>query len=119
MINIRNFTPTFLLRRLANLQFAIAMLLLIGILIAIGTIIEQEQTISFYKTNYPDIAPIFGFLDWRFIYFFNLNKIYRSYWFALILIVFASSLIACTFTTQLPLLKKFKLWRFFKYPNQF
>ena len=51
--------------------------------------------------------------------FFNLNKIYRSYWFALILIVFASSLIACTFTTQLPLLKKFKLWRFFKYPNQF
>ena len=119
MINIRNFAPTFLLRRLANLQFAIAMLLLIGILIAIGTIIEQEQTISFYKTNYPDIAPIFGFLDWRFIYFFNLNKIYRSYWFALILIVFASSLIACTFTTQLPLLKKFKLWRFFKYPNQF
>tara|TARA_B100000683_G_scaffold8301_1_gene9058 strand:- start:21882 stop:23189 length:1308 start_codon:yes stop_codon:yes gene_type:complete len=119
MINTRNFSPTFLLRRLANLQFAIAILLIIGVLIAIGTVIEQEQTLSFYKTNYPEAAPIFGFIDWRFIYFFDLNKIYRSYWFALILIIFASSLIACTFTTQLPSLKKFKLWRFFKYSNQF
>tara|TARA_B100000767_G_scaffold234905_1_gene227918 strand:+ start:1140 stop:2447 length:1308 start_codon:yes stop_codon:yes gene_type:complete len=119
MINTKNLTPTFLLRRLANLQFAIAMLLLIGILIAVGTIIEQEQTIAFYRINYPETFPIFGFVDWRFIYFFSLNKIYRSYWFALILVVFASSLIACTFTTQLPSLKKFKLWRFFKYPNQF
>ena len=119
MINTRNFSPTFLLRRLANLQFAIAILLIIGVLIAIGTVIEQEQTLSFYKTNYPEASPIFGFIDWRFIYFFDLNKIYRSYWFALILIIFASSLIACTFTTQLPSLKKFKLWRFFKYSNQF
>lgn len=119
MSNTRKIAPVFFLRRLADLQFAISLLLLIGILIAIGTVIEQEQTITFYKSNYPEVTPIFGFVDWRFIYFFGLNKIYRSYWFASILIIFASSLIACTFTTQLPLLNKFKLWRFFKYPGQF
>ena len=107
MIIIKNFSSNFILRRLANLQFAIGMLLLIGILIAIGTFIEQDQSIVFYQTNYPESQPIFGFVDWRFIYFLSLNKIYTSYWFAFILFVFASSLIACTFTTQLPLLKKF------------
>ena len=106
MIIIKNFSSNFILRRLANLQFAIGMLLLIGILIAIGTFIEQDQSIVFYQTNYPESQPIFGFVDWRFIYFLSLNKIYTSYWFAFILFVFASSLIACTFTTQLPLLKK-------------
>ena len=119
MIKIEIFSLKPLLRRLANLQFAIIMLLLIGILIALGTFIEQEQSLIFYKTNYPETAPIFGFIDWRFIYFCNLNKIYRSYWFAILLIIFASSLIACTFTTQLPVLKKFKLWQFFKYTRQF
>jgi cytochrome c biogenesis protein len=119
MIIIKNFSSNFILRRLANLQFAIGMLLLIGILIAIGTFIEQDQSIVFYQTNYPESQPIFGFVDWRFIYFLSLNKIYTSYWFAFILFVFASSLIACTFTTQLPLLKKFKLWQFRKNSKQF
>jgi hypothetical protein len=109
MTIIKNFSLNLILRRRANLQFAIGMLLFIGILIAIGTLIEQDQSIVFYQTNYPESQPIFGFVDWRFIYFLSLNKIYTSYWFASILFVFASSLIACTFTTQLPLLKKFKL----------
>lgn len=119
MTVIKNFSFNFILRRLANLQFAIAMLLVIGFSIAIGTFIEQDQSLTFYQTNYNENQPIFGFIDWRFIYFFSLNKIYTSYWFILILFVFASSLIACTFTTQLPLLKKFKRWQFLKYPKQF
>tara|TARA_B110001450_G_scaffold82008_1_gene77851 strand:- start:17231 stop:18541 length:1311 start_codon:yes stop_codon:yes gene_type:complete len=119
MVVIKNFSSNSILRRLANLQFAIGLLLFIGILIAIGTFIEQDQSIVFYQTNYPETQPIFGFIDWRFIYFLSLNKIYTSYWFACILFVFASSLIACTFTTQLPLLKKLKLWQFRKNPKQF
>ena len=110
MMFIKNFSLNLILRRLANLQFAIGMLLFIGILIAIGTFIEQDQSIVFYQTNYPESQPILGFVDWRFIYFFGFNKIYTSYWFAFVLFIFASSLIACTFTTQLPLLKKFKLF---------
>jgi cytochrome c biogenesis protein len=119
MMFIKNFSLNLILRRLANLQFAIGMLLFIGLLIEIGTFIEQDQRIVFYQTNYPESQPILGFVDWRFIYFFGFNKIYTSYWFAFVLFIFASSLIACTFTTQLPLLKKFKLWQFRKNPKQF
>ena len=119
MIIIKNLSPKSILRRLANLKFAISMLLFIGFLIAIGTFIEQDQSMVFYQMNYPESQPIFGFVDWRFIFFLGLNKIYTSYWFAFILFVFASSLIACTFTTQLPLLKKFKLWQFRKSSKQF
>ena len=41
------------LKQLANLQLAISLLFIIGILIALGTLIEQDQTLSFYKENYP------------------------------------------------------------------
>lgn len=119
MINKQKPLINSILRRLANLKFAIGLLFLIGFLIALGTFIEQDQSLIFYKTNYPETNPIFGFVDWRFILFFNFNKIYTSYWFAFILFVFAASLISCTFITQLPLLKKFKLWQFFKYSKQF
>ena len=92
---------------------------LIGFLISLGTFIEQDQTLNFYKLNYPETNKIFGFIDWHFIFFLNLNRIYNSYWFIFLLFVFAASLIACTFTTQLPLLQKFKLWQFLKSSKQF
>ena len=75
MIIIKNFSSNIILRRLANLQFAIGMLLFIGVLIAIGTFIEQDQSIVFYQTNYPESQPIFGFVDWHFIYFLSLNNL--------------------------------------------
>ena len=53
------------LKKLANLQFAIALLITIGFMVAIGTIIEQDQNLNFYKENYPEINPMFGFLTWR------------------------------------------------------
>ena len=55
------FNKTKIFKKLANLQFAIGLLITIGFLIAIGTIIEQDQTLSFYKENYPENNPIFGF----------------------------------------------------------
>jgi len=42
----------------------------------------------------------------------QLNQIYTSYWFLFILVLFGVTLMACTFTTQLPSLKQFKLWKF-------
>ena len=119
MAIVKQFSFNTLLRRLANLKFAIILLFLIGFSIALGTFIEQDQSLIFYKTNYPDSNPIFGFIDWQFIVRFTLNKIYTSYWFLFILLIFAASLISCTFTTQLPVVKKFKLWQFRKYFKQF
>ena len=41
-----------LIKYFANLKFAINILILIASLSILGTIIEQEQTITFYKENY-------------------------------------------------------------------
>jgi cytochrome c biogenesis protein len=100
------------LKKLANLQFAIILLFTIGLIIALGTIIEQDQDLNFYKDNYSEIKPMFGFLTWKIILFFNLDRIYTSWWFIMMLFLFGSSLLACTFTTQLPSLKTFKIWKF-------
>ena len=42
-----------ILRLLADLRFAIFLLLLISFVSIIGTIIEQDQSIEVYKLNYP------------------------------------------------------------------
>ena len=103
---------TKLLKKLANLQLAIGLLFTIGLIIAIGTIIEQDQNLNFYKENYPELNPVFGFLTWKVITFFNFDRVYTSWWFNIVLFLFGSSLLACTFTTQLPSLKTFKIWKF-------
>ncbi len=108
-----------ILKKFANLQFAIILLFVISVLISIGTVIEQDQSLLFYKENYPETSPLFGFLDWKFILFFNFNQLYTSWWFVGILVLFVSSLLACTFTTQIPSLKKFKLWKFLTKRSQF
>ena len=53
--------PGRILKKLANLQLAIFLLLSIGIVVAIGTIIEQEQSLAFYQQNYPETNPVAGF----------------------------------------------------------
>lgn len=115
-LKTQNFTRV--LKNLANLSFAISLLFIIGFMIGIGTIIEQDQNLTFYQTNYPIDKPLFGFLSWEFITKLGLDHIYTATWFLAIICLFASSLIACTFTTQLPSLKKFKLWNFFTTPSQ-
>ena len=113
-----NFTTRFL-KKLANLQFAITLLFTIGLTIAIGTIIEQDQSLAFYKENYPTSRPLFGFFTWKLVTFFNLDHLYTAWWFLAILFLFAASLLSCTFTTQLPSLKTFKIWKFYNQRKQF
>jgi cytochrome c biogenesis protein len=107
-----NNIQTRILKKLANLQFAISLLFAIGFIIAIGTIIEQDQSLTFYKESYPETNPLFGFLTWKIITFLNLNKVYSAWWFLSILFLFGASLLSCTFTTQVPSIKSFKLWKF-------
>jgi cytochrome c biogenesis protein len=91
---------------------AIGLLITIGFIIALGTIIEQDQSLNFYKDSYPETNPLFGFLDWRIIRTLNLDKLYTAWWFLIVLFLFGSSLLSCTFTTQLPSVRKFKIWKF-------
>jgi len=114
-----NINKTKFLKRLANLQFAITLLITIGFIIALGTIIEQDQSLNFYKENYPETNPLFGFLNWKLITFLSLDRLYSAWWFIGILVLFGNSLIACTFTTQLPSIKTFKLWKFITQDSQY
>ena len=46
---------------IADLKFALFILFLIALVSSIGSIIEQEETIQFYQTNYSIENPIYGY----------------------------------------------------------
>ena len=104
---------------LADLRLAIALLLIIAIASISGTVIEQGQSIAFYQQNYPESPALFGFLTWKLIILLGLDSVYRTWWFLSILILFGTSLTACTFTRQLPALKAARRWHFYEKPKQF
>lgn len=110
---IQKIYPDRLLKKLANLQLAIALLFTIGIIVAIGTIIEQDQSQTFYQNNYPENQPIFGFLTWKILLLFNLDHVYTSYWFIGFLFLFGLSLFSCTLSVQLPVLRRLRRWTFY------
>jgi len=103
---------------LGNLRLAIGLLLLIAFISSLGTVIEQEKTISFYETNYPISSPIAGFIDSDFILFFGLNHVYTTIWFLVLIFLFGGSLLSCTLSRQIPSLKLARLWKFFRRENQ-
>lgn len=108
-----------LLPLLADLRLAIALLLAIALFSISGTVIEQGQSPAFYQANYPEHPALFGFLTWKVIQVVGLDHVYRTWWFLAILILFGSSLTACTFTRQFPALKAAQHWKFYDQPRQF
>ena len=106
-------------RVLADLRFAIFILLLISFFSITGTIIEQDQSIEIYKLNYPLTNPVFGFLSWDRILQFGLDHVYKTWWFLTLILLFGISLIACTFLQQLPSLKIARRCQFFRTTSQF
>ncbi|MFH7030866.1 MAG: cytochrome c biogenesis protein [Heteroscytonema crispum UTEX LB 1556] len=104
---------------LTDLRLAIALLLIIALFSISGTVIEQGQSPAFYQANYPEHPALFGFLTWKVIQVVGLDHVYRTWWFLAILILFGTSLTACTFTRQLPALKAARRWKFYDQPRQF
>lgn len=108
-----------LLSLLANLRLAILLLLTIALFSIAGTVIEQGQSLAFYQGNYPEEPALFGFLSWKILLLLGLDHVYRTWWFLSLLILFGSSLTACTFTRQFPALKAARRWKFYTKPRQF
>ena len=106
-------------RLVADLRFSIFILLLISLFSIIGTVIEQDQLIETYKTNYPLTSPVFGVLTWDRIIEFGLDHVYKTWWFFTLIFLFGLSLISCTFLQQLPSLKIARRCQFFRKTNQF
>ena len=118
-LNIGHLFRRQLLPLLANLRLAILLLLAIAIFSISGTVIEQGQSLAFYQANYPEDPALFGFLSWKVILVVGLDHVYRTFWFLSLLVLFGSSLTACTFTRQFPALKAARKWKFYDKPRQF
>ncbi|BAT51660.1 ResB-like protein [Nostoc sp. NIES-3756] len=110
----REFLPV-----LTDLRLAIALLLIIALFSVTGTVIEQGQSPAFYQANYPEHPALFGFLSWKVIQVVGLDHVYRTWWFLSLLVLFGTSLTACTFTRQLPALKAAQRWKYYEEPRQF
>ena len=108
-----------LIRLIADLRLAIALLLLIALFSVSGTVIEQGESLNFYRANYPESPALFGFLTWKVILNLGLNHVYTTWWFLSLLLLFGISLTTCTFTRQIPALKAARNWKFYQQPRQF
>ncbi|MBS9387515.1 MAG: cytochrome c biogenesis protein [Dolichospermum sp. WA123] len=104
---------------LTDLRLAIILLLIIALFSVSGTVIEQGQLPDFYQSNYPEHPALFGFLSWKVIQVVGLDHVYRTWWFLSLLVLFGTSLTACTFTRQLPALKAAQTWKYYEEPRNF
>nr|YP_010170896.1 Cytochrome c biogenesis protein [Chondria tumulosa]QSD57037.1 Cytochrome c biogenesis protein [Chondria tumulosa] len=100
------------LRYLANLNLSICILLFIAFFSILGSLIEQDQNLLYYQINYPVSNCGAFIIDWKFIIFLGLDHIFQTWWFILTLIIFITTLLSCTFFTQLPSLKNARRWKF-------
>lgn len=119
IINSINLFFRKLVSTIADLRLAIILLLIIALFSISGTVIEQNQPINYYQENYPENPALFGFLTWKVLLLIGLNHVYTTWWYLSILVIFGSSLIACTFRRQLPALKATQIWKFYDQPRQF
>jgi cytochrome c biogenesis protein len=102
-----------------DLKFSILILALIAFASSFGSFIEQGESISFYKENYPIETPIYGFINYQLIITLGLNNVYSTWWFLLLLLILGISLIGCTLTRQFPLLENSKDFSFRKQEKSF
>jgi|TARA_B110000977_G_scaffold197036_1_gene278638 cytochrome c biogenesis protein len=104
---------------LADLRFAICLLLIIALSSIIGTVIEQNLSIETYKVSYPLNNPVFGFLSWDIILKFGFDHVYKTWWFIFLIGLFGISLLMCTAIQQIPELKIARRCQFFRTKHPF
>lgn len=106
-----------LVKYLANLKLAILLLLTIATVSIIGSVIEQNQPIDFYKVNYAE--SFLGIVDSDIILSLGLDHVFKTWWFILLLVLFGLSLSFCTFLQQLPALERVRKVKFYKNKKNF
>lgn len=104
--------PKRVLSVLSNLPLAIGEMFAIAALMALGTAIDQGEAPSYYFEKYPEDNSIFGILSWRWILPLGFDHMFTSPVFLGMLILLAASLMACTYTTQIPIVKIARRWSF-------
>jgi cytochrome c biogenesis protein len=100
-------------RYFTSLKLAISLLLIIALFSIIGTVIEQGQSVEFYKINYSDT------FYWNIFLTLGLDHVYQTWWYITSLILLGVCLISCTFFQQFPTLKIARKCFFQSKPRQF
>ncbi|KAL5562588.1 hypothetical protein UlMin_032335 [Ulmus minor] len=104
--------PRKVLAVLANLPLAIGEMFAVAALMALGTIIDQGEAPDYYFQKFPEDNPVLGFFTWRWVLTLGFDHMYSSPVFLGTLILLGASLMACTYTTQIPLVKVARRWNF-------
>ena len=102
---------------LSSLKIAILLLFLIAISCAAGTFIPQQEPDQFYYDNFNN-DPFLGLINGNILILFELNHVYTSYWFLILLTWLGLALAVCSFRRQLPILKSALNWIDYKSPRQ-
>ncbi|KAK4401576.1 Cytochrome c biogenesis protein CCS1, chloroplastic [Sesamum angolense] len=104
--------PKRVLALLSNLPLALAEMFAVAALMALGTFIDQGEAPDFYFQKYPEDNPILGFFTWRWILTLGFDHMFSSPLFLGTLSLLGASLMACTYTTQIPIVKVARRWSF-------
>lgn len=70
-----------------------------------GTFIDQGEAPDFYYQKYPEDNPVLGFFTWRWVLTLGFDHMFSSPIFLGTLVLLGASLMACTYTTQIPMVK--------------
>ena len=103
--------------RINLIKYFANVLIIIATLSILGTRVEQDQTISFYKESYRQ--SILNIYLWKFILQLGPDHIFQTSWFIFLLGLFASSLSCCTFLQQFPILNRSQKYFFYKKKIQY
>lgn len=70
-----------------------------------ATAIDQGEAPDYYFQKYPEENSLLGIFSWRWILGLGFDHMFTSPVFLGMLVLLASSLMACTYTTQIPMVK--------------
>ncbi|KAM3287626.1 cytochrome c biogeneis protein CCS1, chloroplastic [Capsicum chacoense] len=104
--------PRKVLGVLSNLPLAIAEMFAVAALMALGTFIDQGEAPDYYFQKFPEDHPPLGFFTWRWVLTLGFDHMFSSPVFLGTLAFLGASLMACTYTTQIPLVKVARRWSF-------
>ncbi|XP_059296941.1 cytochrome c biogenesis protein CCS1, chloroplastic-like [Lycium ferocissimum] len=109
--------PRKVLGILSNLPLAIAEMFAVAALMALGTFIDQGEAPEYYFQKFPEDHPPLGFFTWRWVLTLGFDHMFSSPVFLGTLVLLGASLMACTYTTQIPLVKVARRWSFLQSPE--
>jgi cytochrome c biogenesis protein len=106
------------IRQLANLKFAIGEIAFIASLSALGTLLEQNKAPEYYTSQLIEGKPLLSDILGNVVLLFGFDHMYTSPFFLSVCALLTTSLLACSYQTQWPMVKVAQRWRFIEEPKR-